>query len=322
MLPSSFVCRAGSGDTCDPDEFCPDVAGAACPADTVATAGTVCRADSGDGCDPAEVCSGSATVACPADIVTAGGTPCDDTLYCTESDACDGGGDCVGTARDCDDAVFCTTDYCDDGADTCVNTTTPSPCDDVNPCTTDSCDNTLGCSYTAEPLTGCYIATKTRIQVRNDDEDDTKDNVRWRWRRGQEVPESDIGLPISGTDYGICIYDEVAGVPTLVSTSGVPHNPFWVLKNGKAKYHDKDGTFQGTKKVWLRTGPALKTNANWRATGPTVDVPIPYDAFSQFAVDPVVVVQMVTSDGTCWTSSYGAGDVKKNTLESFIAVTK
>ena len=72
------------------------------------------------------------------------GTPCDDGLYCTENDACDGQGSCLGDARDCsglDDD--CNQGVCDDQADACtaVPANQGGPCDDGLYCTDgDSCD--------------------------------------------------------------------------------------------------------------------------------------------------------------------------------------
>jgi MYXO-CTERM domain-containing protein len=77
VTAAGTVCRAGSGDSCDPDEVCSGTPGEACPVDAVAAAGTVCRAGSGDTCDPDETCSGTALEACPSDVAEDDGTSCD-----------------------------------------------------------------------------------------------------------------------------------------------------------------------------------------------------------------------------------------------------
>lgn len=94
--PSTFECRAGSGDSCDPAEFCTGNSDT-CPGNTVTSAGTTCRMGSGDSCDPAEVCTGVAGQACPADNVTPSGTECRA-----------GGGDPNGSGFSCDPAEQCT----------------------------------------------------------------------------------------------------------------------------------------------------------------------------------------------------------------------
>jgi hypothetical protein len=74
LTPEFKICRTGSGDICDPDEFCDGVNTGACPADNVASATTVCNPGSGDICDPDESCSGVAGEACPADSVASATT--------------------------------------------------------------------------------------------------------------------------------------------------------------------------------------------------------------------------------------------------------
>ncbi len=82
------VCRAGSGDACDPSETC---TGGVCPADTVASAATPCRIGSGDTCDPTEFCPGVPGMACPADVIVAAGQTCrPKNGFCDVADACTG----------------------------------------------------------------------------------------------------------------------------------------------------------------------------------------------------------------------------------------
>ena len=61
-------------------------------------------------------------------------SPCDDGDACTEGDACDAVGECVGAPVVCDDGNDCTTDTCL-AATGCVVTPNANPCDDGNVCT-------------------------------------------------------------------------------------------------------------------------------------------------------------------------------------------
>src|SRR5205823_51580 len=82
------LCRAGSGDACDPDEVCTGTS-ASCPADVVQSSSFVCRGAAGE-CDVAENCPGTAGGACPADAKKTSGTACTaDSNPCT-LDQCDG----------------------------------------------------------------------------------------------------------------------------------------------------------------------------------------------------------------------------------------
>lgn len=97
VAPAITVCNAGSGDACDPDETCTGTAGQTCPTtDDVAAAGTSCRMGSGDACDPDETCTGVPDQACPADVVAPAGTVC----AAGSGDLCDPDDTCSGAASE------------------------------------------------------------------------------------------------------------------------------------------------------------------------------------------------------------------------------
>jgi hypothetical protein len=80
-------CR-GSAGACDVAETC-DGASNACPDNGFASAGTECRATTGD-CDVAEACSGS-SASCPIDTFVAAGTECrGSTGVCDVAESCTG----------------------------------------------------------------------------------------------------------------------------------------------------------------------------------------------------------------------------------------
>ncbi|HYB98936.1 MAG TPA: hypothetical protein VEC57_07330 [Candidatus Limnocylindrales bacterium] len=110
------VCRAGSGDLCDPDELCTG-SEADCPADVVQPAGTVCRAGSGDLCNSDETCSGTAGAACPADAFEPSTTVCRSAAH-----DCDSAELCPGTPAGCpSDADLPDGTSCDDGDDCTID---------------------------------------------------------------------------------------------------------------------------------------------------------------------------------------------------------
>jgi sugar lactone lactonase YvrE len=79
----------------------------------------------------AESCGGKDCVYKPL----AKGATCDDGNQCTLGDACDGGGDCVGTQTlDCNDDNPCTSDLCIPAWGTCGHTPAAGTCDDGNVC--------------------------------------------------------------------------------------------------------------------------------------------------------------------------------------------
>ena len=88
------TCRTGSGDVCDPDEMCTGNAGQACPADTVRPPTLICRDGSGDACDPIEMCTGVPGASCSPDVVAPPSTIC----RVGSGDVCDPNETCTGNA--------------------------------------------------------------------------------------------------------------------------------------------------------------------------------------------------------------------------------
>jgi len=139
----SSTCRAEpAGSACDDGDLCTqtdacDGAGACGGVDPVLCADDGGQCGSPAACDPA---TGDCVAGPPADA----GTACDDGDLCTRTDACDGGGTCVGT-----DPVVCAPGgsddacggggACDPANGACVGGPAPdgTTCDDGDPCTVD-----------------------------------------------------------------------------------------------------------------------------------------------------------------------------------------
>src|SRR5206468_3925904 len=166
------VCRAGSGDACDPDEVCTGTS-TSCPADVVQSSSFVCRTAGGE-CDVAENCPGTAGGACPADAKKTSGAACTaDRNPCT-LDQCDGthvtcqhpagnmGAICRAAADSCDVAETCTGSSAACPADNVMANGTPCP-DDLNPCTNDVCNGTdKACHHPSWPAgTSCENSDNT-----------------------------------------------------------------------------------------------------------------------------------------------------------------
>jgi len=96
VTPSSVQCRPGSGDLCDPPEFCSGVPGRPCPEDSFAAATVVCRPGSGDMCDPDELCPGVSGEPCPDNLIAPRGIVCNQG----SGDSCDPDERCTGNPRE------------------------------------------------------------------------------------------------------------------------------------------------------------------------------------------------------------------------------
>jgi hypothetical protein len=304
---------------CDPDELCTGNANEACPTDVIEPDTTVCNPGSGDVCDPDELCTGNADEGCPADVIAPIETPCTfDANVCT-TDTCDGAGVCgaANNSAPCDDGDACTSsDTCSGGS--CAGGP-PTDCDDGDLCTDDSCDSIDGCINEAEPLgLVCAVAEKTKFQMR-DNADDTKDQLKWGWNKGEAMPPGDLGTPLTTTSYALCVYDGTSGTPNHVLSLNVVPGTGWTVKTGDVKYKNKTGNADGATNVRGKASlTAGKSSAKFRAKGMSLDLPTPVGGGLFLNADPVVV-EMLNSDGTCWTSSFSGEGIKKNLTAQFQA---
>src|SRR5207247_3396835 len=128
------VCRAGSGDVCDPDEVCTG-ATSTCPPDVVLPNVFACRPSAGE-CDIAETCGGLPGQACPPDAKKANGTLCtDDGNVCT-TDTCNGTSNfCQHPAGNAGTVCRASAGICDLD-ETCTGTSSTCPADVFKPSTT------------------------------------------------------------------------------------------------------------------------------------------------------------------------------------------
>lgn len=86
-------------------------------------------------------------------------------------------------------------------------------------------------------------------------------------------------------------------------------------------YKDTAGTSAGVTMAQMKTGPAGKTKVKFSAAGANLVLPGPAGT-TYFDQEPNLIVQLVNSVGTCWTSEFEAGDTKKSEADKFKAQTK
>jgi uncharacterized repeat protein (TIGR01451 family) len=160
FAPATTTCRASAGG-CDVAEQCTGT-NAACPPDTLVSAGTVCRASVGE-CDVAEACSGT-NAECPVDAFKNGGAACaDDNNPCT-TDTCSGtSGACLHPAGNAGAVCRASAGTCD-VAETCDGTSTACPTDAFAPSTT-VCRSAVGACDTAETCSGASASCPADVFV-------------------------------------------------------------------------------------------------------------------------------------------------------------
>ncbi len=285
--PASVECR-GSGGVCDAVETCTG-SGASCPADDFAPASTVCRADTGD-CDVVETCTGSG-VDCPSDVLEADGTSCSDSNACTLDDIC-AAGVCTGDSMLCGDGT--------------LQGGCGEQCDDNNLDAGDGCSPTcqvepgLGC--TAGPLTGClrpFVPRKATIQFIR--KGGIKDQIKWKWLKGERTTLADYGTPLTTTSYQVCIFDQT-GLRFAIS------NPAGGMCAGKAcwkatgskgfSYKDKDLTPNGGSQLKLKEGALAKAQIQFTGKGSALALP------DLTTLAQPLTVQIQNTNGVCWEAIY------------------
>jgi hypothetical protein len=188
-------------------------------------------------------------------------------------------------------------------------------------------DQSVQASFTAEVTVLCptvpnpACAASARSGVRLTDASTPK--ASWKWQRGlAAVSQSDFGDPVSGgTDYRLCVYDNVAGAPQLKMVSVIPAGgdcsgrACWTpLGTTGWTYKDSLGSADGITKMTLKGGPAGRPAITVTGAGLNLPLPNPVDANTFFDQSPAVIVQLFRADtGACWSSTFNTNTVNTGT---------
>lgn len=295
------ACPSACGDgTCDSDE----------DADN-------CAADCG--CGAPGVCGDQAPGECWCDQV------CVDFEDCC-SDACDVCGFCGGPTDDCGNGTIEVGEDCDDGntadgaccSSTCTFESTATACSGTNLCTSGGqCDGAGSCVVTAQPASGCSTAGRSVFKV-IDRPGQSKDQLKWTWKKGQALSIDDLGSPNWNTDYALCVYDSSGGQASLATSLELPANAFWIYKGARGwVYKDSSAYTAGIQRLLFKTGSAGRAKALLKAKGENLPMPERAEATRMFSMDPNVTVQVVNDEGHCWTSEFSTA--RRNNATKFKA---
>jgi uncharacterized repeat protein (TIGR01451 family) len=334
------ICRSAA-TVCDAAEMCSGTT-KTCPADGVAPSTVVCRA-AVDACDVLERCTGGST-SCPANAFAGTSTSCNDGLFCNGADNCNGSGECTthagnpcpgpdgdsNCAETCNEtADNCSTldpnnSPCEDG-EACTNGEkctsgvctggTLTVCDDGDVCTFDTCDDTDGCVHLAGAEQGnCLLSLKGQLQMRNSG-DPGEVFLKWGWKKGAAFDELLLGTPTVDTEYALCVYDQHGGTAETVGSFRVPGNAlYWIQKNGRAVYSNKEGFPPGgIYQMKVKAGDtAGKSSSSLKGAGSTLNLPEMAAGNFYFYHEPSLVVQLRNEAGLCLSTEFLPIDFKKN----------
>ncbi len=158
------------------------------------------------------------------------------------------------------------------------------------------------------PAVGCrqqLRADRGTLAVTDDPTNDAKDRMQWSWTDGAATTLADFGDPTLNTTHRLCVYDEAAGVPRLVASTGIgaagtcDGKPCWRATSTGFRYTDRSAGPEGIRQVVLKSGPSGRAKIQVRTQGPNLALaPLP------FGQDPKVTVQLRNSAGPCWESTY------------------
>ena len=195
-------------------------------------------------------------------------------------------------------------------------------CDDGDPCTQDSCPAGDHCESSGAPRDpgSCRAASKTRLKI-SDSADPQQDRFQWQWKGGDAFDQVDLGAPSLTTTYTLCVYDASGGVTQLATSLSIPAgDAHWRdLSPLGWKFTDGDAMVDGVKQVQIKPGVVGQSKVKLSGAGGFLPLPLAFSATKFFDQDPSVVVQLLTSDNQCWTSTFVASGTLSNRISAFKA---
>lgn len=164
----------------------------------------------------------------------------------------------------------------------------------------------------AQPRSDCQLPLDEQGSFLKVQTDATgNDKLKWRWGKSAGIDDAAFGEPDHGTDYAVCVYDDVAATPRLLWTRALPglgacaKRPCWIKagKSGPAEfsYVEKDVTVTPKLKLAtkLRAGPPNRARLLLKGKGPL--------GLPALGLAPPVRVELRSSLGECWGATYADG---------------
>ncbi len=185
------------------------------------------------------------------------------------------------------------------------------------------CDGDLGCIVAPRP--GCRVPTdrrRARLSLVKGKREGRGVLVEL-WGRGEATLPGDLGDPVHGDDYALCIYEGALASPRLalrvVAPGGAmcPKGPCWRARGrpqgsrGYA-YTSRTRLPDGIRTLTLTPGVHGKAALAMRGSGPHLPLPT-------LPLAEPVLAQVQASGGACWETEYGPLDIDRNDARRFRA---
>jgi hypothetical protein len=202
----------------------------------------------------------------------------------------------------------------------------PLPCDDEEPCTADIGSLEAGCESLWQPIaqSQCKSARRSQIVLSNPTPAGLASKLTWQWQKGDDVELSELASPQEDTTYGLCVWDTFEDESHLAANIQIqPSSTLWRSLGAKGwKYTDRDRTSDGAGSVLLHAGTGERSRVKVVAGGLQFELADANDPETYFRMEPSVVVQLVSSAGTCWTSVFTAEQTKAASSIRFKATAR
>jgi hypothetical protein len=149
---------------------------------------------------------------------------------------------------------------------------------------------------------GCRTAAKSSFRYR-DNASDARDQMRWKWGKGDATTQAEFADPSASTDYQLCVFAETGGAPTLLMGANVPADATLWRPVGSSgyKYGDVAAAAGGVKRILLRGGALGKSKLLVKGHGAQLGdpaLPLGLDLSG-------IRVQLTNgSSGVCWESEF------------------
>ncbi|MBI3785326.1 MAG: trypsin-like serine protease [Deltaproteobacteria bacterium] len=221
------------------------------------------------------------------------------------------GNDCSdlgNTGQSCDDGNDCTeNDSCQMSRCVGTPTTDGTSCDDRNACTNPDVCRAGACVGGASPAANCISSfNPVAGSIRLREPPTREQQLSWRWLQGSATDKSAFGDPTSVTPYSFCVYDQIAGVDSLVLQKQIVAGGFcgarscWRKTSRGFHYGNRSALPSGISGVDLRSGISGKAQIIVRGHGPGLALPsLPLHQ------DAAVTVQL-NNGISCWQGRYSS----------------
>lgn len=171
----------------------------------------------------------------------------------------------------------------------------------------------LVCPAVPQSAAQCFAALRSQMQMSA--KGGSRDRLKWKWQKGDEIDVLALGDPVAVTSHAFCIYEDDVLIKTMTANPGgsCGGKPCWKAAGGSGfKYQDKDldpgGSNGGLFKLQTRAGDAGKSRAQVQGKGGGLSL----QSVLPIGASSTVVAQLINSDGACWTSEFASAVASKN----------